>query len=172
MEEIEIICKRSELFMVKNVYLGFSSQNITISMVFHVKKNSCQYVRRDLINLKISILVEQANKMTFITHGFRVSVVSFSDSRAFMAVPVSYYIVWTFYTQIGDGQSGITLSLNYSTLYSLLFLYLSLILLQKGLMPLSTIFSYSWTSALLDGGNQSTRRKLPTCHKSLTNFIT
>jgi hypothetical protein len=40
------------------------------------KKNVCQYVRRDLINLKISISVKQANKITFITHGFRVSVVS------------------------------------------------------------------------------------------------
>jgi len=39
-----------------------------------------------------------------------------------MAMPVSYYIVWTFYTQkISDGQSGITLSLNYSTLYSYIF---------------------------------------------------
>ena len=44
---------------------------------FHTeKKNSCQYVRRDLIYLKIAISVEQANKITFITHGFRVSVVS------------------------------------------------------------------------------------------------
>ena len=51
-----------------------------------------------------------------------------------MAVPVSYYIVWTFYTQIGDGQSGITLSLNYSTLYSLLFLYLDHLIARKSLL--------------------------------------
>jgi len=26
--------------------------------------------------------------------------------------------------------------------------------------------------SFIDGGNQSTKRKPPTCHKSLTNFIT
>ena len=51
-----------------------------------------------------------------------------------MAVPVSYYIAWTFYTQIGDGQSGITLSLNYSTLSSLLFLYLDHLIARKSLL--------------------------------------
>jgi len=30
----------------------------------------------------------------------------------------------------------------------------------------------SWWSFLLGGGNRSTRRKLPTCHRSLANFIT
>jgi len=35
------------------------------------------------------------------------------------------------------------------------------------LMPLSTIFQLYF-----GGGNQSTRRKPPTCHKSLTIFIT
>ena len=29
----------------------------------------------------------------------------------------------------------------------------------------------SWQSVLLLGGNRSTRRKPPTCRKSLTNFI-
>jgi len=28
------------------------------------------------------------------------------------------------------------------------------------------------TVSFIDGGNQSTRRKPPTCHKSLTKFIT
>jgi hypothetical protein len=36
------------------------------------------------------------------------------------------------------------------------------------LMPLSTI----WWSVLIGGGNRSTRRKQPTCRKSLTNFFT
>ena len=48
---------------------------------FRVDTNYCQYVRRYLINKKISISVKQANKMIFITHRFRVSVVS--DVRNF-----------------------------------------------------------------------------------------
>jgi len=43
-------------------------------------------------------------------------------------------------------------------------------------MPLSTIFqlyfSYIVVVSFIGGGNQSTRGKPPTCHKSLTNFIT
>jgi hypothetical protein len=33
-------------------------------------------------------------------------------------------------------------------------------------------FSYIMTISFIGGGNQSTQRKPPTCHKSLTNFIT
>jgi hypothetical protein len=41
------------------------------------------------------------------------------------------------------------------------------------LASLSTIyFSYIVASVFLCGGNRSTRRKPPTCHKSLINFIT
>jgi hypothetical protein len=39
------------------------------------------------------------------------------------------------------------------------------------LMPLSTIFQL-YRGGFIGGGNRSTRRKPPTCHKSLTNFIT
>ena len=42
------------------------------------------------------------------------------------------------------------------------------------LMPLSTIFQVQlwWRSVLIGGGNRRTWRKPPTCHKSLTKFIT
>jgi len=33
-------------------------------------------------------------------------------------------------------------------------------------------FSYIMAVIFIGGGNRSTRGKLPTCHKSLTNFIT
>ena len=33
-------------------------------------------------------------------------------------------------------------------------------------------FSYIMAVSFIDGGNRSTRRKLPTCRKLLTNFIT
>jgi hypothetical protein len=33
-------------------------------------------------------------------------------------------------------------------------------------------FSYSMAGSFISGGNRSTRRKPPTCNKSLTNFIT
>jgi len=36
----------------------------------------------------------------------------------------------------------------------------------------NNISAISWRSVLFGGGNRSTRRKPPTCHKSLTNFIT
>jgi hypothetical protein len=39
------------------------------------------------------------------------------------------------------------------------------------LTPLSTIFQVLGVS-FIGGGNRSTRRKSPTCRKSLTNFIT
>ena len=39
------------------------------------------------------------------------------------------------------------------------------------LTPLSTIFQL-YRGSFIGGGNQSTRRKLPTCRKSFTNFIT
>jgi len=43
-------------------------------------------------------------------------------------------------------------------------------------MVLKTTFNnisvISWRSILIGGGNRSTRRKPPICHKSLTNFIT
>jgi len=43
-------------------------------------------------------------------------------------------------------------------------------------MPLSTIFqlyfSYIVAVSFIGGGNWSTRRKPPTCRKSLTDFIT
>ena len=39
------------------------------------------------------------------------------------------------------------------------------------LSPLSTIFQL-YHGSFIGGGNQSTRRKRPTCHKSLANFIT
>ena len=39
------------------------------------------------------------------------------------------------------------------------------------LMPLSTIFQLYGAVSFIDGGNQSTRRKPPTCCKPLTNFI-
>jgi hypothetical protein len=39
------------------------------------------------------------------------------------------------------------------------------------LMPLSTIFQiYRGVVSFIDGGNKSTRRKFPTCAKSLTNL--
>jgi len=40
------------------------------------------------------------------------------------------------------------------------------------LTPLSTIFHYIVAVTFIGGGNRSTRRKPPTCRKSLTNFIT
>jgi len=39
------------------------------------------------------------------------------------------------------------------------------------LTPLSTIFHFYRGGHFIGGGNRSTRRKQPTCHKSLTNFI-
>ena len=39
------------------------------------------------------------------------------------------------------------------------------------LMPLSTIFQL-YRGSFIDGENQSTRRKWPTCRKPFTNFIT
>jgi len=39
------------------------------------------------------------------------------------------------------------------------------------LTPLSTIFSNIMAVSFIGGGNRSTRRNLPTCGKSLTNFI-
>jgi hypothetical protein len=38
--------------------------------------------------------------------------------------------------------------------------------------PLSKNFSYIVAVSFITGGNQSTRRKQPTCHKTLTNLIT
>jgi hypothetical protein len=40
------------------------------------------------------------------------------------------------------------------------------------LTPLSTIFHYIVAISFIGGGNRSSRRKPPTCRKSLTNFIT
>jgi len=40
------------------------------------------------------------------------------------------------------------------------------------LMPLQQYFSYILAVSFIGGGNQSTRRKQPTCRKSLPNFIT
>ena len=40
------------------------------------------------------------------------------------------------------------------------------------LMPLSTNFSYIVAVSFISGEDRSTRRKPPTCRKSLTNFIT
>ena len=37
---------------------------------------------------------------------------------------------------------------------------------------LNTISAISWRVSFIGGGNRSTRRKPPTCRKSLTNFIT
>jgi hypothetical protein len=39
-------------------------------------------------------------------------------------------------------------------------------------MPFSIIFLLYHVVSFTDGGNRSTRRKPPTCHKSQTNFIT
>jgi len=39
-------------------------------------------------------------------------------------------------------------------------------------MPLSTVFQLYRGMQIIDGENRSTLRKLLTCHKSLTNFIT
>jgi hypothetical protein len=39
-------------------------------------------------------------------------------------------------------------------------------------MPFSIIFLLYHVVSFTDGGNWSTRRKPPTCHKSQTNFIT
>jgi hypothetical protein len=39
------------------------------------------------------------------------------------------------------------------------------------LTPLSTIFQLYRGGQFIGGGNRSTWRKPPTCHKSLTNFI-
>jgi len=39
------------------------------------------------------------------------------------------------------------------------------------LTPLSKYFSYMVAVSFIGGGNRSTRRKPPTCRKSLTNFI-
>ena len=39
------------------------------------------------------------------------------------------------------------------------------------LTPLSTIFQL-YRGGFIGGGNWSTQRKTPTCHKTLTNFIT
>jgi len=39
-------------------------------------------------------------------------------------------------------------------------------------MPLSTIFQLYHGVSFIGGGNRNTRRKPPTCGKSLTNFIT
>jgi len=39
-------------------------------------------------------------------------------------------------------------------------------------MPLPPYFSYILAVSFIGGENRSTRRKPPTCHKSLTNFIT
>jgi len=36
----------------------------------------------------------------------------------------------------------------------------------------NNISGISWWSVLVGGGNRRTRRKPPTCHKSLSNFIT
>ena len=86
---------RGRLFLGSNL-VSFNQTLVPyeISKVnFHVKKNSCQYVRRDLINLKISILVEQANKMTFITHRFRISVVSDVGERVWdLASPLHFML--------------------------------------------------------------------------------
>ena len=40
------------------------------------------------------------------------------------------------------------------------------------LMPFQQYFSYIVAVSFIGGGNRSSRRKPPTCHKSLTNFIT
>jgi len=40
------------------------------------------------------------------------------------------------------------------------------------LTPLSPYFCYIVAVSFIEGGNQNTRRKSPTCRKSLTNFIT
>jgi len=40
------------------------------------------------------------------------------------------------------------------------------------LTPLSTIFQLYRGVSFIDGGNRSTRRKPPTCRRSLTNFLT
>jgi len=37
-------------------------------------------------------------------------------------------------------------------------------------MPLSTTFHYIVAASFIGGGNRSPQRKLPTCHKSLTNY--
>jgi len=36
----------------------------------------------------------------------------------------------------------------------------------------NNILIISWRSVIIGRGNWSTRRQPPTCHKSLTNFIT
>jgi hypothetical protein len=41
-----------------------------------------------------------------------------------------------------------------------------------GWTPLSAMFQLYCGGQFIGGGNRSTRRKLPTCCKSLTNFIT
>jgi hypothetical protein len=42
----------------------------------------------------------------------------------------------------------------------------------KWLYNTGTDFSYIVAVIFIDGGNSSTRRKPPTCRKSMTNFIT
>jgi hypothetical protein len=46
------------------------------------------------------------------------------------------------------------------------------VMLMLSLCHLKQYFSYIVAVSFIGGGNRSTRRKPPTCRKSLTNFIT
>jgi hypothetical protein len=58
---------------------------------------------------------------------------------------------------------------KYSCTYDVLLLFS---LGSCCLMPLSKYINYIVAVSFIGGGNWSTRRKAPTCRKSLTNFIT
>jgi hypothetical protein len=67
------------------------------------------------------------------------------------------------------------MSYRYFNKSSPLFLSHPIIFCYFGVMVFNAIFnnfSYIMAVSFIGGGNRSTRRKPPTCRKSLTNFIT
>ena len=72
------------------------------------------------------------------------------------------------------------MSTNYMMIYSMskraispsIMVYQTDVAMCKPSYIFQQYFSYILVISFIGGGNQSTRRKPPTCQKSLTNFIT